>query len=59
MSSWSWMMRFARSSSSGLMPAPCARRPSRQGMQTMAADGWNKVAQGLTTVEEVLRVTQE
>ncbi len=30
-----------------------------QGMQTMAANGWNKVAQGLTTVEEVLRVTQE
>ena len=30
-----------------------------QGMQTMAANGWNKVAQGLTTAEEVLRVTQE
>jgi general secretion pathway protein E len=30
-----------------------------QGMKTMAADGWDKVAQGLTTVEEVLRVTQE
>ena len=30
-----------------------------QGMKTMAADGWNKVAQGVTTVEEVLRVTQE
>jgi hypothetical protein len=26
---------------------------------TLAADGWNKVAQGLTTVQEVLRVTQE
>jgi type II secretory ATPase GspE/PulE/Tfp pilus assembly ATPase PilB-like protein len=30
-----------------------------QGMRTMAADGWDKVAQGVTTVEEVLRVTQE
>jgi general secretion pathway protein E len=30
-----------------------------QGMQTMAEDGWVKVAQGLTTTQEVLRVTQE
>jgi general secretion pathway protein E len=30
-----------------------------QGMQTMAEDGWNKVAQGRTTTQEVLRVTQE
>ena len=30
-----------------------------QGMQTMAEDGWSKVAQGLTTTQEVLRVTQE
>jgi general secretion pathway protein E len=30
-----------------------------QGMRTLAADGWEKVAQGLTTIEEVLRVTQE
>ena len=30
-----------------------------QGMQTMADDGWNKVTQGLTTTQEVLRVTQE
>jgi general secretion pathway protein E len=30
-----------------------------QGMKTLAGDGWDKVAQGLTTVEEVLRVTQE
>lgn len=29
------------------------------GMQTMADDGWAKVAQGLTTTQEVLRVTQE
>ena len=29
------------------------------GMQTMAEDGWAKVTQGLTTTQEVLRVTQE
>ena len=29
------------------------------GMQTMAEDGWSKVAQGRTTTQEVLRVTQE
>jgi general secretion pathway protein E len=29
------------------------------GMQTMAGDGWSKVAQGFTTTQEVLRVTQE
>ena len=29
------------------------------GMQTLAGDGWRKVAQGFTTVQEVLRVTQE
>ena len=27
------------------------------GMCTMAKDGWDKVARGLTTAEEVLRVT--
>ena len=31
----------------------------RQGMKTLAEDGWDKVSQGLTTVQEVLRVTQE
>ncbi|MHB8070026.1 MAG: type II secretion system ATPase GspE [Desulfobaccales bacterium] len=30
-----------------------------RGMQTLAGDGWVKVAQGLTTSQEVLRVTQE
>jgi general secretion pathway protein E len=29
------------------------------GMRTLAEDGWSKVAQGLTTYQEVLRVTQE
>jgi general secretion pathway protein E len=31
----------------------------RNGMLTLAADGWSKVATGLTTIQEVLRVTQE
>jgi general secretion pathway protein E len=31
----------------------------QQGMQTLATDGWRKVTQGLTTIQEVLRVTQE
>jgi general secretion pathway protein E len=35
------------------------QRAIDQGMQTMAANGWDKVAQGLTTAQEVLRVTQE
>jgi type II secretory ATPase GspE/PulE/Tfp pilus assembly ATPase PilB-like protein len=29
-----------------------------QGMRLLREDGWDKVKQGLTTVEEVLRVTQ-
>jgi general secretion pathway protein E/type IV pilus assembly protein PilB len=28
------------------------------GMQTLREDGWEKVLQGLTTVDEVLRVTK-
>jgi len=28
------------------------------GMRTLRTDGWNKVRAGLTTIEEVLRVTQ-
>jgi len=35
------------------------RQAVGQGMKTLAADGWNKLAQGVTTVEEVLRLTQE
>jgi general secretion pathway protein E len=31
----------------------------RNGMRTLREDGWMKVRQGLTTAEEVLRVTQE
>ena len=27
-------------------------------MRTLRVDGWNKVRAGLTTIEEVLRVTQ-
>ncbi len=30
-----------------------------KGMKTLRQDGWDKVRQGLTTTEEVLRVTQE
>ncbi len=33
-----------------------AREAIRQGMRTLRQDGWLKVAQGLTTIEEVLRV---
>jgi hypothetical protein len=29
-----------------------------QGMRTLRTDGWNKVKNGITTIEEVLRVTQ-
>ncbi len=31
----------------------------REGMTTLREDGWHKVATGVTTVDEVLRVTQE
>jgi type II secretory ATPase GspE/PulE/Tfp pilus assembly ATPase PilB-like protein len=31
----------------------------KQGMQTLAADGWAKVRAGLTSPQEVFRVTQE
>jgi type II secretory ATPase GspE/PulE/Tfp pilus assembly ATPase PilB-like protein len=31
----------------------------RQGMTTLREDGWQKVLQGLTTVEEVVRVTRQ
>jgi type II secretory ATPase GspE/PulE/Tfp pilus assembly ATPase PilB-like protein len=29
-----------------------------QGMRTLRMDGWEKVKNGITTIEEVLRVTQ-
>jgi type II secretory ATPase GspE/PulE/Tfp pilus assembly ATPase PilB-like protein len=31
----------------------------RAGMKTLREDGWQKVADGVTTVDEVVRVTQE
>jgi general secretion pathway protein E len=31
----------------------------KQGMKTLREDGWDKVRQGITTIAEVLRVTQE
>ena len=30
-----------------------------KGMTTLRQDGWNKVVQGVTTIDEVLRVTKE
>lgn len=35
-----------------------AQKALEQGMRTLRSDGWAKVKAGLTTVEEVLRVTQ-
>ncbi|MDX1952799.1 MAG: ATPase, T2SS/T4P/T4SS family [Verrucomicrobiota bacterium] len=35
-----------------------AQKAMEQGMRTLRTDGWNKVRAGLTTIEEVLRVTQ-
>jgi type II secretion system protein E len=35
-----------------------AQRAMDNGMRTLRTDGWNKVKAGLTTIEEVLRVTQ-
>ena len=31
----------------------------RNGMRNLREDGWMKVREGVTTVEEVMRVTQE
>jgi general secretion pathway protein E len=36
-----------------------AEAARRHGMRTLREDGWEKVRQGVTTAEEVLRVTQE
>ena len=35
-----------------------AQKAMDQGMRTLRVDGWNKVKNGITTIEEVLRVTQ-
>jgi len=35
-----------------------AQKAMDQGMRTLRTDGWNKVKGGITTIEEVLRVTQ-
>jgi type II secretory ATPase GspE/PulE/Tfp pilus assembly ATPase PilB-like protein len=35
-----------------------AMKAVEQGMRTLRTDGWNKVRNGETTIEEVLRVTQ-
>ena len=31
----------------------------RNGMRNLREDGWQKIADGVTTAEEVMRVTQE
>ena len=31
----------------------------RNGMRNLREDGWKKISEGMTTVEEVMRVTQE
>jgi type II secretory ATPase GspE/PulE/Tfp pilus assembly ATPase PilB-like protein len=35
-----------------------AQKAIEFGMRTLRVDGWNKVRNGQTTIEEVLRVTQ-
>jgi type II secretory ATPase GspE/PulE/Tfp pilus assembly ATPase PilB-like protein len=35
-----------------------AQKAMSRGMHTLRADGWIKVKAGMTTIEEVLRVTQ-
>jgi len=35
-----------------------AQRAIEGGMRTLRDDGWNKVRNGITTIEEILRVTQ-
>ncbi|MDB4459287.1 GspE/PulE family protein [bacterium] len=35
-----------------------AQKALAQGMKNLRRDGWNKVQQGITTIEEVIRVTQ-
>jgi type II secretory ATPase GspE/PulE/Tfp pilus assembly ATPase PilB-like protein len=35
------------------------RAARRNGMRNLREDGWLKVQQGVTTVDEVMRVTQE
>ncbi len=45
---------FARAPSSAIK-----QKAIGSGMKTLRKDGWEKVSKGLTTIEEVLRVTQE
>ncbi len=43
------------------MPAQksCVRWPFARGMTTLREDTWSKVKQGVTTVEEAIRVTTD
>jgi len=43
---------------SGATGGHIAELAGRSGHTTLAQDGWNKAAAGITTVEEVIRVTQ-
>lgn len=44
----------------GRVPSSTIRQKAQEaGMKTLRRDGWKKVRKGLTTIEEVLRVTQE
>ncbi|MCL6630270.1 MAG: type II secretion system protein GspE, partial [Armatimonadetes bacterium] len=45
---------LSRAPASEIRDAACAR-----GMRTLRQDGWIKVKKGITTVEEVVRVTQQ
>ena len=35
------------------------RKAMENGMRNLRTDGWTKVREGVTTIEEVLRVTQD
>lgn len=43
---------------SGMSAGALRAEALRRGMRTLREDGWNKVLSGVTTVEEVLRVTE-
>ena len=42
------------------VPSQQIKQEARKfGMRTLREDGWRKVVLGITTIEEVLRITQE
>ena len=41
------------------VPTPLVKKAAIQaGMRTLRQDGWHKVLQGITSIDEVLRVTK-